>query len=212
VPRHGDHDARESNLPQPRSSGARRWSDYYLGHATERIFCLLLKLTIPEIVDYHTMPAEGIFHNLVFVSIKKEYPGQAQSHERTVGQGLMSLRRCSFIVDDWVDVQNTQEAWWVALNNIDPSEMRALPWGRWTCSTIRAAVHLWIEDGLDATRKLPEEGFIREWPGVIAMSRRREAGRRRQVNQLGLGEVRRDHCRVRIHVREVRRSPGRPDG
>ena len=51
--------------------------DYYLGHATERIFLPLLKLTIPEIVDYH-MPAEGIFHNLVFVSIDKQYPGQAQ--------------------------------------------------------------------------------------------------------------------------------------
>src|SRR5918999_2206008 len=50
--------------------------DYYLGHATERIFLPLLRLTVPEIVDYH-MPAEGIFHNLVFVSIDKHYPGQA---------------------------------------------------------------------------------------------------------------------------------------
>jgi 4-hydroxy-3-polyprenylbenzoate decarboxylase len=48
--------------------------DYYLGHATERIFLPLLKLTLPEVVDIH-MPAEGIFHNLVFVSIRKEYPG-----------------------------------------------------------------------------------------------------------------------------------------
>jgi len=29
-----------------------------------------------EVVDLH-MPAEGIFHNLVFVSIDKQYPGQA---------------------------------------------------------------------------------------------------------------------------------------
>ena len=50
--------------------------DYWLGHATERIFLPLLKLTVPEIVDYH-MPAAGIFHNLVFVSIDKQYPGQA---------------------------------------------------------------------------------------------------------------------------------------
>ena len=61
--------------------------DFYLGHATERIFLPLLKLTIPEIVDYH-MPAEGIFHNLVFVSIKKEYPGPGvQGDERAVGAG-----------------------------------------------------------------------------------------------------------------------------
>ncbi len=61
--------------------------DYYLGHATERIFLPLLRLTIPEIVDYH-MPAEGIFHNLVFVSIDKQYPGQAlQGDERALGAG-----------------------------------------------------------------------------------------------------------------------------
>src|SRR5713101_3784508 len=47
--------------------------DYWLGHATERIFLPLLKLTLPEVVDLH-MPAEGIFHNLVFVSIDKQYP------------------------------------------------------------------------------------------------------------------------------------------
>ena len=61
--------------------------DYYLGHATERIFLPLLKLTIPEIVDYH-MPAEGIFHNLVFVSIDKQYPGTGvQGDECDVGTG-----------------------------------------------------------------------------------------------------------------------------
>lgn len=48
--------------------------DFYLGHATERIFLPLLRMTMPEVVDYH-MPAEGIFHNLVFVSIDKQYPG-----------------------------------------------------------------------------------------------------------------------------------------
>ena len=61
--------------------------DFYLGHATERIFLPLLKLTIPEIVDYH-MPAEGIFHNLVFVSIREGVSGAGvQGHERDVGAG-----------------------------------------------------------------------------------------------------------------------------
>src|SRR5437763_10557915 len=94
--------------------------DFYLGHATERIFLPLLKLTVPEIVDYH-MPAEGIFHNLVFVSIKKEYPGQASKVMNAMwGQGLMSLAKVLVIVDKWVNVQNPQEAGWGALNNHDP--------------------------------------------------------------------------------------------
>ena len=80
--------------------------DYYLGHATERIFLPLLKLTIPEIVDYH-MPAEGIFHNLVFVSIDKQYPGQAYKVMNAMwGQGLMSLAKVLVIVDKDVNVRN----------------------------------------------------------------------------------------------------------
>ena len=122
--------------------------DFYLGHATERIFLPLLKLTIPEIVDYH-MPAEGIFHNLVFVSIKKEYPGQAYKVMNALwGQGLMSLAKVLVIVDEWVNVRDPQEAWWVALNNIDPAARRALhhgPDGR--ARPLEPRLHLRLEDG-----------------------------------------------------------------
>jgi 4-hydroxy-3-polyprenylbenzoate decarboxylase len=144
--------------------------DFYLGHATERIFLPLLKTTIPEVVDYH-MPAEGIFHNLVFVSIKKEYPGQAYKVMNAMwGQGLMSLAKVLVVVDDWVDVRNPQEAWWVALNNIDPERDV-----RFTMGPVDVLDHssrtftYGSKMGFDATKKLPEEGFNREWPDVIAM-------------------------------------------
>jgi 4-hydroxy-3-polyprenylbenzoate decarboxylase len=144
--------------------------DYYLGHATERIFLPLLKLTVPEIVDYH-MPAEGVFHNLVFVSIKKEYPGQAYKVMNAMwGQGLMSLAKVLVIVDEWVNVRNPQEAWWVALNNIDPERDV-----RFTMGPVDVLDHAsraftyGSKMGLDATKKLPEEGFSRNWPPLIAM-------------------------------------------
>jgi 4-hydroxy-3-polyprenylbenzoate decarboxylase len=144
--------------------------DFYLGHATERIFLPLLKLTIPEIVDYH-MPAEGIFHNLVFVSIKKEYPGQAYKVMNALwGQGLMSLAKVLVIVDDWVDVRDSRQAWWVALNNLDPERD-----ARFTMGPVDVLDHssraftYGSKMGLDATRKFPEEGFSREWPDVIEM-------------------------------------------
>ena len=144
--------------------------DFYLGHATERIFLPLLKLTIPEIVDYH-MPAEGIFHNLVFVSIKKQYPGQAYKVMNALwGQGLMSLAKVLVILDDWVNVRDVQEAWWVTLNNIDPERD-----ARFTMGPVDVLDHssrsftYGSKMGLDATRKLPEEGFTRQWPGVIEM-------------------------------------------
>jgi 4-hydroxy-3-polyprenylbenzoate decarboxylase len=163
--------------------------DFYLGHATERIFLPLLKLTIPEIVDYH-MPAEGIFHNLVFVSIKKEYPGQAYKVMNAMwGQGLMSLAKVLVVVDDWVDVRNPQAAWWVALNNIDPERD-----ARFTMGPVDVLDHssraftYGSKMGLDATRKLPEEGFSRNWPALIEM----DAATKKRVDgmwsRLGLSE------------------------
>lgn len=144
--------------------------DFYLGHATERIFLPLLKLTVPEIVDYH-MPAAGIFHNLVFVSIRKAYPGQAYKVMHALwGQGLMSLSKVLVVVDDDVDVQNPDEVWWVALNNIDPK--RDVEFARGPVDVLdHASQHFTFGSkmGIDATRKWPEEGFTREWPAKIAM-------------------------------------------
>jgi 4-hydroxy-3-polyprenylbenzoate decarboxylase len=144
--------------------------DFYLGHATERIFLPLLKLTIPEIVDYH-MPAEGIFHNLVFVSIKKEYPGQAYKVMNALwGQGLMSLAKVLVVVDEWVNVRDAQEAWWVALNNIDPERDARFTMGPMDVLDHSSRTFTYgSKMGLDATRKLPEEGFTRDWPDVIVM-------------------------------------------
>jgi 4-hydroxy-3-polyprenylbenzoate decarboxylase len=163
--------------------------DFYLGHATERIFLPLLKLTIPEIVDYH-MPAEGIFHNLVFVSIKKEYPGQAFKVMNAMwGQGLMSLAKVLVIVDGWVDVRNPQEAWWVALNNIDPERD-----ARFTMGPVDVLDHssraftYGSKMGLDATKKLPEEGFSRNWPPLIEMDPRTRQRVDAMWSRLGLGD------------------------
>jgi 4-hydroxy-3-polyprenylbenzoate decarboxylase len=144
--------------------------DYYLGHATERIFLPLIKLTMPEIVDYH-MPSYGIFHNLVFVSIDKKYPGQAWKVANGMwGAGLMSLAKVLVIVDKWVNVQNADEAWWVALNNIDPERDARFSMGPMdVLDHSSRAFSYGSKMVLDATKKFPEEGFTREWPEVITM-------------------------------------------
>jgi 4-hydroxy-3-polyprenylbenzoate decarboxylase len=144
--------------------------DFYLGHATERIFLPLLKLTVPEIVDYH-MPPEGIFHNLVFVSIRKEYPGQAFKVMNAMwGQGLMSLAKVLIVVDHWVNVRDPKEAWWVALNNIDPERDVRFSMGPMDVLDHSSRAFTYgSKMGLDATKKLPEEGFARNWPERIEM-------------------------------------------
>ena len=43
----------------------------YLGKATERLFLPLLKLIVPDILDYD-LPMFGVFHNCAFIKIKKE--------------------------------------------------------------------------------------------------------------------------------------------
>ena len=50
--------------------------DFYIGGASVKLFLPIFKMNFPEIVDI-ALPAEGVFHNLVFVSIKKTYPMQA---------------------------------------------------------------------------------------------------------------------------------------
>lgn len=144
--------------------------DYYLGHATERIFLPLLRVTVPEIVDYH-MPPAGIFHNLVFVSIKKEYPGQAWKVMNALwGMGLMSLAKLIVVLDHDVNVRDAEEAWWVALNHIDPERDV-----RFTMGPIDVLDHAsraftyGSKMGIDATRKWKEEGFDRDWPHKIEM-------------------------------------------
>jgi 4-hydroxy-3-polyprenylbenzoate decarboxylase len=155
--------------------------DYYLGHATERIFLPLLKLTTPEIVDYH-MPAYGIFHNLVFVAIDKQYPGHAYKVMNALwGAGLMSLAKVIVVVDAPVNVRNPDEAWWIALNNIDPERDV-----RFTMGPIDVLDHssrgftYGSKMGIDATRKWPEEGFDREWPPLIEM----DADTKRRVDAM----------------------------
>ncbi|HTY05564.1 MAG TPA: menaquinone biosynthesis decarboxylase [Gemmatimonadales bacterium] len=144
--------------------------DYWLGHATERIFLPLLRLTLPEVVDLH-MPAEGIFHNLVFVSIDKQFPGQAYKVMNGLwGQGLMSLAKVIVVVDKDVNVRDPKEAWWVALNHIDPERDV-----RFSMGPIDVLDHASREFtfgskmGIDGTRKWKEEGFSREWPDKIVM-------------------------------------------
>lgn len=146
--------------------------DYWLGHATERLMLPLLRSMLPEVEDYH-MPPEGVFHNLVFVAVRKRYPGQAFKVANGLwGLGLMMLAKVIVVVDEDVDVQNPAEAWWVALNNMDPS--RDVLVLRGPADPLDHAAPAFTLGGkmvIDGTRKLPEERGPRPWPERLEMSR-----------------------------------------
>jgi 4-hydroxy-3-polyprenylbenzoate decarboxylase len=144
--------------------------DAWMGKAVERIFLPMMRLAAPEIVDVN-LPVEGIFHNLMVVSIRKSYPGQA----RKVMHAIWSLGQAMFtkvivVVDEDVNVQDLREVAWKALNHIDPE--RDVQFTLGPVDSLDHASRLpdfGSKMGVDATRKWPSEGFTRPWPDEIRM-------------------------------------------
>ena len=145
--------------------------DYWMGKVTERVFLPLIRLILPEVVDIN-MPAEGIFHNLVLVSMKKEYPGHARKVMYGLwGLGLLSLTKVIVVVDDFVDVQNPSEVAWRVANNINPATDLVMVDGPIDDLDVASPTpRFGSKVGIDATRKGPQEGYHREWPPDIEMS------------------------------------------
>jgi 4-hydroxy-3-polyprenylbenzoate decarboxylase len=145
--------------------------DFYMGKAIERIFLPLMKLQLPEVRDI-CMPAEGVFHNLILVSIRKTYPGQARKVMHAIwGLGQAMFSKCIVVMDEDVDVQNVSEVAWKAFNNIDPQ--RDIEFCLGPIDSLDHASRLpnyGSKMGVDATTKFPSEGFTRRWPNPIKMS------------------------------------------
>jgi len=150
--------------------------DAWMGKAVERIFLPLMKLTIPELVDIN-LPIEGVFHNLMLVSIRKSYPGQARkvmSAIWSLGQAMFT--KCIIVVDEDVDVQNVPDVTLKVLNHIDPE--RDIQFTLGPVDSLDHASRLpdyGSKMGIDATRKWSTEGFGRPWPDEIVMDTKTRA-------------------------------------
>jgi 4-hydroxy-3-polyprenylbenzoate decarboxylase len=144
--------------------------DAYMGKAVERIFLPLMKLTIPELVDVN-LPIEGVFHNLMIVSIRKSYPGQARKVMNAIWSlGQAMFTKCVIVVDEDVNVQDIGEVTLKVLNHIDPE--RDIQFTLGPVDSLDHASRLpnfGSKMGIDATRKWESEGFARPWPDEILM-------------------------------------------
>jgi 4-hydroxy-3-polyprenylbenzoate decarboxylase len=150
--------------------------DAWMGKAVERIFLPAMKMTIPEIVDIN-LPVEGVFHNLMLVSIRKSYPGQARKVMNAIWSlGQAMFTKCIIVVDEDCDVQDIGEVTLRVTNNIDPE--RDI---QFTLGPIDSLDHssrlpnYGSKMGIDATRKWKAEGFERPWPAMIEMDRATKA-------------------------------------
>ena len=155
--------------------------DFYIGSAAVKLFLPILRMTFPELVDL-ALPAEGVFHNLVFVSIKKSYPMQAFKIMHGLwGMGQMMFTKYIVVVDDDVDVHNTSEVLFRLCANTDPQRDAIFTKGPADVldhATSELAVG--TKMGIDATHKFPGEGHKRGWPPLIRM----DEAIRRQIDAL----------------------------
>jgi 4-hydroxy-3-polyprenylbenzoate decarboxylase len=144
--------------------------DAWMGRAVERIFLPAMKMTIPEIVDTH-LPVEAVFHNLMLVSIRKSYPGQARKVMNAIWSlGQAMFTKCIIVVDEDCDVQDVREVVLRVANNIDPE--RDIQFTLGPIDSLDHASRLpnyGSKMGIDATRKWKAEGFGRPWPAMIEM-------------------------------------------
>ena len=144
--------------------------DAYMGKAVERIFLPLMRLNIPELIDIN-MPVEGVFHNLMIVSIRKSYPGQARKVMNAIWSlGQAMFTKCIVVVDEDVDVQDLGDVVLKVFNNIDPE--RDIQFTLGPVDSLDHASRLpdfGSKMGIDATRKWQSEGFTRPWPSEIVM-------------------------------------------
>jgi 4-hydroxy-3-polyprenylbenzoate decarboxylase len=161
--------------------------DGWMGKAVERIFLPLMRLTIPEIVDIN-LPVEGIFHNLMIVSIKKSYPGQARKVMNAVWSlGQAMFTKCILVVDEDVNVQDIGEVTLKVLNHIDPE--RDIQFMLGPVDSLDHASRLpnyGSKMGIDATRKWASEGFTRPWPDEILMDEKTKALVDKKWKELGI--------------------------
>jgi len=150
--------------------------DAYMGKAVERVFLPLMRLTIPELIDIN-LPIEGVFHNLMIVSIRKSYPGQARKVMNAIWSlGQAMFTKCIIVVDEDVDVQDIPDVTLKVLNHIDPE--RDIQFTLGPVDSLDHASRLanyGSKMGIDATRKWPTEGFTRPWPDEIVMDAKTKA-------------------------------------
>ena len=97
--------------------------DAYIGKATERIFLSPIRMAmLPEIIDMD-MPAEGVFHNIVIVKIKKDYPGHANKVMNAMwGAGQMMFNKVLVVMDGDVDIHNYAEVFKNIIKNTNINE------------------------------------------------------------------------------------------
>lgn len=145
--------------------------EHWIGRATERMLLPFVRLHVPEIVDFHR-PRCGTDRNLLFVSIQKHYPQQARKVINALwGIDGVATTKIVVVVDADVDVHNEEDVWFHVGAHVHPGRDVLFCEGPTHMHDHAAPVRgMGHKLGIDATRKLPEEGHPRPWPEPVRMN------------------------------------------
>ena len=131
----------------------------------------VLKSMNESISDIY-LPPEGTFTNMCFVSIKKRFPGEAKKVMFSIlGMGQLSFTKIIVVFDDDINIRDLSQATWALATRIDPQR---------DVQIIHAATADSLDHTtdvpsfgskmlIDATKKIKEEGYKREWPETIGL-------------------------------------------
>jgi len=134
--------------------------DCWIGAAIERLFLPLQRKLMPEVIDMR-LPFAGVFHNLMLLKIRKEYPGQAHKAAHTVwGLGQAMFTKVVVVLDeDGPDLADDAALVALLLARLDVSRDLEFVLGPTeTLDHASRALHFGSKVLVDLTREFPGEG------------------------------------------------------
>lgn len=134
--------------------------DCWMAAAIERLFLPLQRKIMPEVLDMR-MPFAGVFHNLMILRIRKEYPGQGRKVAHAVwGLGQAMFTKVIVVVDEEGPALDDDEALVeLLLSRLDVARDLEFVLGPMeTLDHASRALHYGSKVSLDLTREFPGEG------------------------------------------------------
>lgn len=142
----------------------------YIGKQLERFYLSIVRLHQPEILDVHC-PVHSDSRNVLFVRINKSYPHHAQKVIYALwGFGGPFASKMIVVVDSDVNLRDSEQIWKTIAEAVHPDRDVTLTNGPAEMTEIASPiVGTMGRMGIDATRKLPEEGHPQNWPQMAGV-------------------------------------------
>ena len=134
--------------------------DCWMAAAVERLFLPLQRQVMPEVIDMR-LPFAGVFHSLMILKIKKDYPGQARKVAHAVwGLGQAMFTKVIVVVDeDGPELRDDAGLLALLLERFDAARDLEFVLGPTeTLDHASRALHFGSKASVDLTRVFPGEG------------------------------------------------------